>query len=85
MCDRPRGRRSSLLRSVLAPASLLLLRPARLLAAWLGYLRVEIKLGAFELWLSVKRVLGLNIPDFAAAAAARASPGLSLRQAAQHT
>ncbi|KAK0651561.1 ABC1 family-domain-containing protein [Cercophora newfieldiana] len=30
----------------------------RLLTAWLGYVRVEVKLEAFELWLSVKRVLG---------------------------
>lgn len=40
-----------------------LLRPdnaARLLFAWLGYLRVEVKLEAFELWLGVKRVLGLG-------------------------
>ena len=63
-------------------ASSLLLRPARLLAAWLGYLRIELKLGAFELWLSAKRALGLNMPDFGAAAAA--GPGLTLRQAAQH-
>ena len=30
----------------------------RLLAAWLGYMRVEVKLEAFELWLSAKRILG---------------------------
>ncbi|KAK0720720.1 ABC1 family-domain-containing protein [Lasiosphaeris hirsuta] len=30
----------------------------RLLTAWLGYVRVEAKLEVFELWLSVKRLLG---------------------------
>lgn len=30
----------------------------RLLAAWLGYVRVGAKLEAFELWIRVKRVLG---------------------------
>lgn len=29
-----------------------------LLGAWLGYFRVEVKLEIFELWLSVKRVVG---------------------------
>jgi aarF domain-containing kinase len=33
---------------------------ARVLAAWIGYLRVEVKLEAFELWLGAKRVLGLE-------------------------
>ncbi|KAB5572800.1 ABC1 family-domain-containing protein [Coniochaeta sp. 2T2.1] len=32
----------------------------RLFGAWLGFVRVEVKLEAFELWLSVKRVLGLR-------------------------
>ncbi|KAK3942306.1 ABC1 family protein MCP2 [Diplogelasinospora grovesii] len=32
----------------------------RLLSAWLGFMRVEIKLEAFELWLSIKRMLGYN-------------------------
>lgn len=32
----------------------------RLVVAWLGYVRVEIKLEAFEFWLSVKRMLGFN-------------------------
>ncbi|CAJ2502239.1 Uu.00g096330.m01.CDS01 [Anthostomella pinea] len=32
----------------------------RLLNAWMGYLRVELKLEAFELWLSIQRVVGLN-------------------------
>lgn len=30
-----------------------------LLGAWLGYFRVEVKLEAFELWLGVKRVVGI--------------------------
>ncbi|QSZ31649.1 hypothetical protein DSL72_001216 [Monilinia vaccinii-corymbosi] len=30
----------------------------RLLLAWLGYVRVELKLEAFEVWLRVKRVMG---------------------------
>lgn len=41
-----------------------LLRPrnlVRLLGAWLGYLRVEMKLEVFERWLGVKRVLGLSL------------------------
>jgi aarF domain-containing kinase len=32
----------------------------RLFGAWLGYVRVEVKLEVFELWLSVKRMLGLQ-------------------------
>lgn len=40
----------------------------RLLAAWIGYMRVEIKLEAFESWLKIKRVLGLKGADFALAA-----------------
>lgn len=32
----------------------------RLFGAWLGYVRVEVKLEAFELWLSAKRMLGLQ-------------------------
>jgi len=32
----------------------------RLLTAWLGYVRVELKLEAFEFWLSVKRMLGFR-------------------------
>ncbi|KAL1878785.1 hypothetical protein VTK73DRAFT_7542 [Phialemonium thermophilum] len=32
----------------------------RLAAAWLGYFRVEIKLEAFEFWLAIKRMLGLD-------------------------
>ncbi|KAH7149541.1 ABC1 family-domain-containing protein [Dactylonectria estremocensis] len=36
----------------------------RLFAAWIGYLRVEVKLEAFELWLGVKRVMGLKGVEF---------------------
>ena len=36
----------------------------RVLAAWLGFVRVEAKLGAFELWLGVKRVLGFRALQF---------------------
>lgn len=39
-----------------------LLRPTnmiRLVGAWLGYFRVELKLEAFEKWLAVKRALGM--------------------------
>jgi len=32
----------------------------RLLAAWIGFLRVEVKLGAFELWLGCKRAFGFK-------------------------
>ncbi|KAK3327396.1 ABC1 family-domain-containing protein [Cercophora scortea] len=32
----------------------------RVVSAWLGFVRVEMNLEAFELWLSVKRLLGLN-------------------------
>lgn len=32
----------------------------RLLAAYLGFWRVEVKLEAFELWIAVKRALGMN-------------------------
>jgi len=44
---------------------------ARVLAAWIGYLRVEVKLEAFELWLGVKRVLGLKGMTFGEGALAR--------------
>ncbi|KAK6605106.1 ABC1 family protein [Botrytis cinerea] len=30
----------------------------RLLVAWLGYMRVELKLEAFEVWLRAKRIMG---------------------------
>ncbi|QPG96599.1 hypothetical protein C2857_004700 [Epichloe festucae Fl1] len=33
----------------------------RVFSAWLGYMRVEVKLETFELWLGVKRVLGLSV------------------------
>ncbi|KAJ6440528.1 DUF92 domain protein [Purpureocillium lavendulum] len=39
----------------------------RVFAAWLGYLRVEVKLEAFELWLGMKRVLGLQGAQFGTA------------------
>lgn len=32
----------------------------RLLGAWLGYFRVEVKLEAFEAWLAFKRVVGVS-------------------------
>ncbi|TDZ26133.1 ABC1 family protein MCP2 [Colletotrichum sidae] len=38
----------------------------RLVSAWVGFLRVEVKLGAFELWLSLKRVVGLKGGAFSA-------------------
>nr|XP_036589569.1 ubiquinone biosynthesis [Colletotrichum truncatum]KAF6801574.1 ubiquinone biosynthesis [Colletotrichum truncatum] len=38
----------------------------RLVSAWVGFLRVEFKLGAFELWLSVKRAFGLKGVEFSA-------------------
>ncbi|KAI0885732.1 ABC1-domain-containing protein [Annulohypoxylon maeteangense] len=42
----------------------------RFIAAWVGYLRVELKLEAFELWLSVKRMVGVNTASYGAAAVA---------------
>lgn len=36
----------------------------RFAAAWIGFLRVEIKLEAFELWLGLKRILGLKSAEF---------------------
>ncbi|SPN97493.1 related to bacterial aminoglycoside acetyltransferase regulators [Cephalotrichum gorgonifer] len=32
----------------------------RLLVAWIGFVRVEVKLGVFETWLGVKRLLGIR-------------------------
>ncbi|KAH8160499.1 hypothetical protein CIB48_g7750 [Xylaria polymorpha] len=32
----------------------------RFIAAWVGYLRVELKLEVFELWLSIRRIVGFN-------------------------
>ncbi|VBB76106.1 Putative ABC transporter [Podospora comata] len=40
----------------------------RVFAAWLGFLRVELKLEAFELWLSAKRLLGYKNLGLEAAA-----------------
>lgn len=34
----------------------------RVFAAWIGFVRVEVKLEAFELWLATKRILGLQGP-----------------------
>ncbi|KAI0156858.1 ABC1-domain-containing protein [Xylariaceae sp. FL1272] len=49
--------------SLLAPGN-----AVRFVAAWMGYLRVELKLEFFELWLRVRRVLGLNTaPNFGGA------------------
>lgn len=42
----------------------------RVFAAWLGYLRVEVKLEAFELWLGVQRILGLKSAEFGSGALA---------------
>ncbi|PNY26361.1 ABC1 family protein MCP2 [Tolypocladium capitatum] len=36
----------------------------RVFAAWVSYLRVEVKLEAFELWLGLKRALGLKSAQF---------------------
>ncbi|KAL6878752.1 ABC1 family domain-containing protein [Trichoderma novae-zelandiae] len=36
----------------------------RLFAAWIGFVRVELKLEAFELWLRCKRMLGLRSVEF---------------------
>ncbi|KAK2056671.1 ABC1 family protein [Colletotrichum caudatum] len=38
----------------------------RLVSAWISFWRVEVKLGAFELFLSVKRILGLKGAEFPA-------------------
>lgn len=43
----------------------------RVLAAWLGFMRVELKVEAFELWLSVRRMLGYKNIDMVGA------PGLA--------
>ncbi|KAI1120931.1 ABC1 family-domain-containing protein [Nemania abortiva] len=36
----------------------------RFIAAWMGYLRVELKLEVFELWLSIRRIIGLNTTQY---------------------
>ncbi|KAI0896678.1 ABC1-domain-containing protein [Annulohypoxylon nitens] len=41
----------------------------RFIAAWVGYLRVELKLEAFELWLSIKRMVGVNTMTYGGAVA----------------
>ncbi len=33
----------------------------RVIGAWLGFFRVELKLEAFELWLSIKRAVGMTV------------------------
>lgn len=45
----------------------------RVLAAWLAYLRVEVKLEAFELALAAKRLLGLRTVDFGPAPSSAAA------------
>ncbi|KAF4971428.1 hypothetical protein FSARC_1737 [Fusarium sarcochroum] len=40
----------------------------RVFAAWVGFMRVEIKLEAFEMWLFTKRMLGLGSVEFSGAA-----------------
>ncbi|KAI1395057.1 ABC1-domain-containing protein [Hypoxylon fuscum] len=39
----------------------------RFVAAWVGYLRVELKLEAFECWLSFKRLVGMNTVHYGSA------------------
>ncbi|KAI0099466.1 ABC1-domain-containing protein [Daldinia grandis] len=39
----------------------------RFMAAWVGYLRVELKLEVFELWLTVKRIVGVNTVRYGSA------------------
>jgi aarF domain-containing kinase len=38
----------------------------RFVAAWVGYLRVELKLEVFELWLRIRRIVGFNTTQFGA-------------------
>jgi aarF domain-containing kinase len=48
-----------------SPGNLLSPRNAvRFVAAWMGYLRVEFKLEAFELWLSIKRIVEFTTSRF---------------------
>ncbi|KAI8629857.1 ABC1-domain-containing protein [Xylariaceae sp. FL1651] len=42
----------------------------RLVVAWMGYLRVEFKLEAFELWLKMKRIVGFTTTQYGAGAGA---------------
>ncbi|KAI1112328.1 ABC1-domain-containing protein [Nemania sp. NC0429] len=49
--------------SLLAPANAI-----RFIGAWMSYLRVELKLEVFELWLSIKRVMGFNTTQYGAGA-----------------
>ncbi|KAI0971593.1 ABC1 family-domain-containing protein [Xylaria arbuscula] len=40
----------------------------RFIAAWVGYLRVELKLEFFELWLSIRRVAGFSAIEYSTGA-----------------
>lgn len=44
------------------------LNAIRVFVAWMGFMRVEVKLEAFELWLFAKRMLGLRSAEFSGAA-----------------
>ncbi|KAM0429343.1 hypothetical protein ACHAPT_006558 [Fusarium lateritium] len=44
------------------------LNAIRVFTAWVGFMRVEVKLEAFELWLFAKRMLGLRSVEFSGAA-----------------
>ncbi|KAI1303413.1 ABC1-domain-containing protein [Xylaria venustula] len=41
----------------------------RFIAAWVGYLRVELKLEFFELWLSIRRIAGFSAIEYSTGAA----------------
>ncbi|KAI1341359.1 ABC1-domain-containing protein [Xylariaceae sp. FL0016] len=43
----------------------------RFLAAWMGFLRVELKLEAYEMFIKIKRAVGMNTMDFGS----KAGPG----------
>ncbi|KAI1429198.1 ABC1-domain-containing protein [Xylaria sp. FL1777] len=38
----------------------------RFIAAWMGYLRIELKLEILELWLSIRRIAGFSTTDYGA-------------------
>ncbi|KAJ2980833.1 hypothetical protein NUW58_g6842 [Xylaria curta] len=40
----------------------------RFIVAWVGYLRVELKLEVFELWLGIRRIVGFNTSQYHAGA-----------------
>jgi aarF domain-containing kinase len=50
----------------------------RFVAAWMGFLRVELKLGAFELWLSFRRIVGLSTMQVGASVGANAGAGAAV-------